>query len=57
MKIVELSGEWSITLDSTGKKACAKAPVTDFGALLAGGVIPDPFYGTNESEVQFVGED
>lgn len=57
MKIVELSGEWSITLDSTGKKACAKVPVTDFGALLAGGVIPDPFYGTNESEVQFVGED
>jgi beta-mannosidase len=32
------------------------APSTVFQTLLEAGVIPDPFYGTNELDVQWVGE-
>ena len=56
MKKLSLDGIWKITLDSTGESAEAKTPVTDFNAFFKSGKIEDPFYGTNENKVQFIGE-
>ena len=56
MKALSLDGVWKITLDSTGESVEAATPVTDFNALFKSGKIQDPFYGTNEKDVQFIGE-
>lgn len=56
MKRISLDGIWKITLDSTGESVEAKTPVTDFNAFFKSGKMEDPFYGTNENKVQFLGE-
>lgn len=56
MKALSLDGVWKITLDSTGESVEAATPVTDFNAFFKSGKIQDPFYGTNEKDVQFIGE-
>lgn len=56
MKTISLDGVWKITLDSNGDCVEAKTPVTDFNAFYKSGKINDPFYGTNENDVQFIGE-
>ena len=41
---------------TTGDWLPARVPGSVHEALLAAGVIPDPFYGTNETAVQWIGE-
>ncbi len=56
---VDLSGEWRLTgTDAAGKPmTCpAQVPGDVHSALLAAGKIPDPFFGANETNVQWVGE-
>ena len=56
MKKLSLDGIWKITLDSTGESVESEIPVTDFNAFYKSAKISDPFYGTNENEVQFIGK-
>lgn len=56
MKELSLDGVWKITLDSTGESVEACTPVTDFNAFYKAGKIKDPFYGTNENDVQCLAE-
>jgi len=54
---LDLAGTWS--LHKPGDEAGAvpiSVPGDTHSALLAAGKIPDPYYGINEKEVQWVGE-
>lgn len=53
MKITPLSGNYE--LSGAGKKCTAAVPGDFHSALLAAGIIPDPYYGRNESDVLWVG--
>jgi beta-mannosidase len=57
MKILDLRGDWRLVRIATGDTVPARVPGDTHSALLAAGVIPDPFVGTNELAVQWVGRE
>ena len=57
--VVDLSGKWMLTgVDDAGAplECAATVPGDVHSALLAAGKTPDPFFGANETNVQWVGE-
>ncbi|MBN2533314.1 MAG: glycoside hydrolase family 2 protein [Spirochaetales bacterium] len=56
MKKIDLSGNWRLIQADTGESIPVFVPGDNFSALLAAGKIPDPYYGMNENDVQWVGE-
>ena len=57
MKTLELSGIWKLKKNSTGEEYPCRIPGDNFSALLEAGVIDDPYFGENESELQWIGEE
>jgi beta-mannosidase len=57
MKILDLSGEWQLIRISTGEAIPAHLPGDTHSSLLAAGKIPDPYFGLNELDVQWVGRE
>ncbi|WP_026972921.1 beta-mannosidase [Aliagarivorans marinus] len=57
MSLIDLNGEWQL---SSPQHPHISVPMTlpgdNHSALLAAGLIEDPYYGTNEKNVQWVGE-
>ena len=47
--------DWTLYYDNFGPLSC-QAPCTMYGVLYDHGKIPDPFYGTNERELQYLAE-
>ena len=45
--------DWTLYYDNFGPLSC-QAPCTMYGVLYDHGKIPDPFYGTNERELQYL---
>ena len=55
-KGVDLAGQWSVRQADGDKPAVPmQVPGDVHSALLAAGLIPDPYFGRNENEVQWVG--
>jgi beta-mannosidase len=54
MNSISLSGNYELT--GAGRKCTAVVPGDFHSALLNAGIIPDPYYAQNESEVQWVGQ-
>ncbi len=54
MTIFSLSGNYELT--GAGRKCTAVIPGDFHSALLNAGIIPDPYYGKNEADVQWVGQ-
>jgi len=54
MNTLSLSGNYELT--GAGKKCTAVIPGDFHSALLNAGIIPDPYYGKNEADVQWVGQ-
>jgi len=55
--VVDLAGAWSVRQADGDKAAVAmQVPGDVHSALLAAGLIPDPYFGRNEMEVQWVGK-
>lgn len=54
--IKSLNGEWDLNAADSGKIIRATVPGCNFLDLLANKEIPDPFVGTNEKDLAFVGE-
>ena len=53
---VDLAGTWTLTCEGDASLTCPIAvPGGVHSALYAAGKIPDPYYGTNETNVQWVG--
>ncbi len=57
MRTLDLSGQWRLIREATGKAYGARVPGDTHSALLAAGAIPDPYVGTNELDVQWVGRE
>ena len=57
MKSIDLAGAWRLHRLSTKESFPAAVPGETHSALLAAGKIPDPYLGTNELEVQWVGRE
>ncbi|WP_304240720.1 glycoside hydrolase family 2 protein [Gracilinema caldarium] len=60
MERIDLSGTWTLHVDSPvlGKAAVpCSIPGDSHSALLAAGLIPDPYYGQQELEVQFLNQE
>src|SRR5271157_165622 len=57
MKTIDLAGAWRLHRLSTKESFPAAVPGDTHSALLAAGKIPDPYWGTNELEVQWVGRE
>jgi beta-mannosidase len=57
MKSIDLAGTWRLLRLSTGESIPAVVPGDTHSALLAAGRIPDPYWGTNELEVQGIGRE
>ena len=60
MERIDLSGTWTLYVDSPelGKAAVpCSIPGDSHSALLAAGLIPDPYYGQQELEVQFLNQE
>ncbi|MGA2378934.1 MAG: sugar-binding domain-containing protein [Spirochaetia bacterium] len=57
MKSIDLAGAWRLHRISTKESFPATVPGDTHSALLAAGRIPDPYWGTNELEVQWVGRE
>lgn len=56
MKIY-LNGEWKLKNITDGNLECiAQVPSTNFNDLMKAGLIPDPFYKTNEKDTLWVGD-
>ncbi|MGE4286416.1 MAG: glycoside hydrolase family 2 protein [Phycisphaerae bacterium] len=55
-KEIDLSGEWQISSADGEHKLTGKLPGDVHSALLAAGIIENPYYGTNEDAVQWVSE-
>ena len=51
-----LSGSWELRAEPDGPPLAATIPGDTYSANLAAGRIPDPYYGTNENDVQWVCE-
>ncbi len=56
MKKISLNGKWNMFLESAKRNYTVNVPCSDYGAMLVGGEISDPFYGTNENDCLFVSE-
>jgi len=55
--VVDLAGTWSVRQADGDKPAIPmRIPGDVHSALLAAGLIPDPYFGRNENEVQWVGK-
>jgi beta-mannosidase len=57
MKRIDLSGEWLLQRTATKETFPASIPGDTHSALLAAGKIQDPYVGTNELDVQWVGRE
>ena len=57
MKTIDLAGDWRLVRVATGRSHPALVPGDTHTALLAAGEIPDPYVGTNELAVQWVGRE
>ncbi len=57
MKRIDLAGEWTLRRADTQETVPALVPGDNYGALLRAGKIPDPYYGTQENDVQWVAEE
>ncbi len=57
MKTLSLAGEWTMKRLSTGETIPAQVPGDTHSALLAAGKIPDPYWGTNELDLQWIGRE
>ena len=57
MTTIDLSGEWRLVRVATKEAVPARVPGDTHSALLAAGKIPDPYVGTNELDVQWVGKE
>ncbi|MGA2641435.1 MAG: sugar-binding domain-containing protein [Spirochaetia bacterium] len=57
MKSIDLAGAWRLHRISTKESFPAVVPGDTHSALLAAGKIPDPYWGVNELEVQWVGRE
>ena len=47
--------DWTLYYDNLGPLSC-QAPCTMYSVLYDHGKIPDPFYGANERELQYLAE-
>jgi len=56
VKRIDLAGEWTLRRADTNETVRAEVPGDNYGALLRAGKIPDPYYGTQENDVQWVAE-
>jgi beta-mannosidase len=54
MNRIDLSGVWTLQRVGTDTVIPARVPGDNYSALLASGLIPDPYYRRNELEVQWV---
>jgi len=52
-----VSGDWKMGRVGAMERYPAEVPGTVHTDLLANGIIPDPFYGENEQELQWIGEE
>ena len=57
MSHLNLQGSWTLERVSAGTICPASLPGDNFSALLQAGLIADPYQGTNELEVQWVGRE
>ncbi len=57
MKYIDLSGVWNCTLISTNKTIPITIPGDNYSALLEAGIIPHPYQGQNELDIQWVGQE
>jgi beta-mannosidase len=57
MQEIDLAGEWRLVRDETREAIPARVPGDTYSALFAAGKIPDPYAGTNELEIQWVGRE
>ncbi len=57
MKSIDLAGAWRLHRISTKESFPAAVPGETHSALLAAGRIPDPYWGANEMDVQWVGRE
>lgn len=57
MKKYTLNGKWTMTRVQTGDAYTVSVPCDNYTQLLNAGVIPDPYYGTNEKDVQWIGDE
>jgi beta-mannosidase len=57
MKTIDLAGDWRLVRVATGRSCPAHVPGDTHSALLAAGEISDPYVGTNELAVQWVGRE
>jgi beta-mannosidase len=53
---IDLHGTWRLIQADTGETTEARVPGDNYTTLCEAGKIPDPFYGMNENEVQWVRE-
>lgn len=56
MKILELSGQWTVQEQGKEVKIPATVPGDVYADLLRAGRISDPFYRDNENDLQWIGE-
>ncbi|MCH5191413.1 MAG: glycoside hydrolase family 2 protein [Oscillospiraceae bacterium] len=52
-----LNGEWIMIREQTGEQYTVSVPSDNYTQLLTAGVIKDPYYGTNEKDVQWIGKE
>jgi len=57
MRTIDLAGDWRLVRAATGRSCPAHVPGDTHSALLAAGEILDPYVGTNELAVQWVGRE
>ena len=57
MRRIDLGGDWRLTRVATARELPGRVPGDTHSALLAAGAIPDPYGGTNELAVQWVGRE
>jgi beta-mannosidase len=57
MTTIDLSGRWTLVRESSRSAVPAIVPGDTHSALLAAGLIPDPYSGRNELDVQWVGRE
>ncbi len=53
--MIDLSGQWELSDETGTYQIPVRIPGDVHSALFAAGLIPDPFYGQNELEIQWVG--
>jgi beta-mannosidase len=56
MHKIDLEGTWELSEQQQAEAIAATVPGDVYSALLAAGRIPDPYYGMNEKDVQWVAE-